>query len=66
MRDMDNDIICRLSISREAGIDLKLIVLAHHEYHTLAEQNAAEDKQYAENITDCYIYQGCFPITDFE
>ena len=28
MRDMDNDIICRLSISREAGIDLKLIAFS--------------------------------------
>ena len=41
-------------------------LLAHHEYHASAEHNTAENKYYAENIADCYIGQGSFPITDLK
>ena len=41
-------------------------LLPHNEEKPFTEHNAAENKQYAENIADCYIYQGSFPITDLE
>jgi hypothetical protein len=41
-------------------------LLPHNEENPFTEHNAAENKQYSENIADCYIYQGSFPIADLE
>jgi len=40
--------------------------LTHYEKQSFAKQDAAENEKYAENIADCYICQGSFPIADLE
>jgi hypothetical protein len=40
--------------------------LTHYEKQSFAKHNAAENEKYAENIADCYICQGSFPIADLE